>query len=104
MEEQLQEILDSLGEKTPRSRLAPYLDFIIELRRRKYTYREVRQILYEKCQVRVSVSTLHDFLRTRKKAARTVRATDVKKSQKPQGREVSERTPIPVEPDLTGLA
>ena len=54
-------------------------------------------IIYEKCQVRVSVSTLYDFLRTRKKSARAVRATDVKKSQKPQGKEVSERTPIPVE-------
>jgi len=51
----------------------------------------------EKCQVRISVSTLHDFLRTRKKAARTVRATDVKKSQKPQGKAVSERTSIPEE-------
>jgi len=97
MKEQLQEILDSLGEKTPRSRLAPYLDFIVALRRRKYTYREIRQILYEKCQVRISVSTLHDFLRTRKKATRAVRTTDVKISQKPQGKAVSERTSIPEE-------
>ena len=63
MKDQLQEILDSLDEKTPRSRLAPYRDFIAKLRRRKYTYREIRRILREKCQVQVSISTLHDFVR-----------------------------------------
>ena len=55
MKDQLQEILDSLDEKTPRSRLAPYRDFIAKLRRRKYTYREIRRILREKCQVQVSM-------------------------------------------------
>ena len=86
MKDQLQEILDSLDEKTPRSRLAPYRDFIAKLRRRKYTYREIRRILREKCQVQVSISTLHDFVRAqaRKKTQRLISATAVSERPKPQ--------------------
>jgi hypothetical protein len=66
-----QEILDNLEEKEPRSRLAPFRDLILELRRRHRTYREILQILADHCQIRVSISTLHDFLNTqRRKAAR----------------------------------
>src|SRR3989442_212786 len=65
MEGKLDEILDSLSEKPPRSCLESFRDFIIELRRRKRTYREIAQILEEKCRVRVSKSTVHRFLRAR---------------------------------------
>jgi hypothetical protein len=63
MEAKQQEILDNLEEKEPRSRLEPYRDLILELRRRNRTYREILQILTNHCQVRVSISTLHNFLR-----------------------------------------
>ena len=45
MDANLQEILDNLDEKAPRSRLGPYRDLILELRRRNRTYREILQIL-----------------------------------------------------------
>ena len=92
MKDQLQEILDSLDEKTPRSRLAPYRKLIIELRRRKYAYREIRRILREKCQVQVSISTLHDFVRAqaRKKTQRPISTTAV--SERPEPKK-ADRTP-----------
>jgi len=96
MKDQFKEILDSLDEKVPRSRLAPYRDLLIELRRRMYTYREIRQILREKCQVQVSVSTLHDFLQAQRKTKRIVRTTAILENQKPQGEKLAERKTIPV--------
>jgi hypothetical protein len=64
-----QDILDSLREKPPRSRLEPYRDLIEELRRRGRTFREIAHILAEKCQVETAASTIHDFIRTRSRRA-----------------------------------
>jgi IS30 family transposase len=76
-----QDILSSLPEKPPRSRLEPYGGLIIELRRRKRTYREIVDVLAEKCNLRISISTLHDFVRAKtkeaRKAAKLRRATAV---------------------------
>ncbi len=60
-----QHILDGLPPKPPRSRLEPYRVLIEKLRRRRRTYREIACILAEKCDVRVSLSALHDFVRRR---------------------------------------
>jgi len=94
MENQLQEILDSLDNKTPRSRLAPYRKLIIELRRRKYTFREIQRILREKCQLYVSISTLHDFVRAQKKPQRVINTASVLERLKPQGLKPTELIPI----------
>ena len=56
------EILDSLPPKTPRSRLEPYRELIREMRRRGRTYREIAQVLGERCQVRIAPSTVHEFV------------------------------------------
>lgn len=94
MKEILQEILDSLDEKPPRSRLMPYREFIIELRRRKYTYRDIRQILWEKCQLQVSISTLHSYLRVQKNPKRISRTDVVSGQPKPQRKKAPEKIPI----------
>jgi hypothetical protein len=65
MDREFRNILDSLPEKPPRSRLEPYGELIDGLRRRGRTYRDVVEILSERCQLQVSISTLHDFLRAR---------------------------------------
>jgi hypothetical protein len=57
------EILDNLPEKSPRSRLEPYRELILEMRRRGRPLREIAQVLGEKCGVRVVPSTIHDFVR-----------------------------------------
>src|SRR5437667_8511019 len=51
--------------KPRRSRLEPYRDLINELRRRGRTYREIADILAEKCQLRAAASTVNRFLRKR---------------------------------------
>ena len=68
-----QEILDSLPEKPARSRLQPYRVLIEKLRRRGRTYREIVGVLAERCNLQVSVSTLHDFVRAQSQAQRTER-------------------------------
>jgi hypothetical protein len=65
MDSEFRNILESLPEKPPRSRLEPYGELIDGLRRRGRTFRDIVEILAEKCQVQVSISTLHDFLRAR---------------------------------------
>src|SRR5215471_7203210 len=65
MNAHFQEILDSLPPNAPMSRLGPYAELIEALRRRGTTYRKIAAILTEKCQLRTSASTVHDFLRVR---------------------------------------
>ena len=67
---QFQDILDNLPERPPRSRLKPYSELIDELRRRRRTYREIVSMLAEKCDLQVSISTLHDYVRAKSKEAR----------------------------------
>ncbi len=70
MDDRSRKILDSLPQRQSRSRLVPYRELIHELRRRRWTYREIAHVLAEKCRCRVSISTLHDFVRLRKRADR----------------------------------
>lgn len=70
MEDQLKQLLESLPVKPPRSRLAPYAEFIEELRRLGRTYRDIAAILAEKCQLNVSASAIHDFVRIHSRARR----------------------------------
>ena len=65
MDDNLQKILDALPDKPPRSRLEPYRAFIEELRSRGRTFREIAGILAEKCEIQVTGSGIHDFLRSR---------------------------------------
>ena len=70
VDDNFQDILDSLPEKPSRSRLQPYGRLIEELLRRRRTYREIARILAEKCQIQVSSSTIHDFVRRRSRSKR----------------------------------
>jgi hypothetical protein len=63
MNQDFQDILDSLPKKPARSRLEPYRALIEELRRRGRTYQEIVQILEEKCQLHTAISTVNDFMR-----------------------------------------
>jgi len=68
MDANLKKILDELPDKPPRSRLEPYREFIEELRSRGRTYRDIAEILAEKCALQVTASGVHDFVRTRARA------------------------------------
>jgi IS30 family transposase len=71
VQDKLQDILNTLPEKLPRSRLETYRELIDELRQREWTYRDIAGILADKCQLTVSISTLHDFVRLRSLGKRT---------------------------------
>ena len=74
MSDKFRAILDALPEKPPRSRLEPYSELIDELRKRRRTYREIVSVLAEKCDLRVSISTIHDFVRAKSKEVRRRRS------------------------------
>jgi hypothetical protein len=80
VKDQFKQILESLPGKPPRSRLAPYCEFIEELRRLGRTYRDIAAILAEKCQVYISPSAIHDFIRihSREKTKRRNSAPDLR--------------------------
>src|SRR5919109_3002403 len=61
--DELRNIVADLPEKLSRSRLEPYRELIVELRRLRRTYREIAQILGEKCQLHVSAAAVHNFVR-----------------------------------------
>ncbi len=63
MNDKFQSILNSLPEKPPRSRLAPYHELIEELRSRGCTYREIERILVDQCQFQISRSAINNFMR-----------------------------------------
>jgi len=90
MDTKTRAILDSLPDKPPRSRLEPHRELIQELRRRGRTYRDIANILAEKCRVEVTASGVHDFLRRRSR-------TTKKPTKRRQGGvpEVSPRVVVP---------
>lgn len=67
MEPVLQSILDSLPQKSPRSKLEPHRELIRELRRKGRTYREVARLFHERLGLYVAPSTLHSFVKVRAK-------------------------------------
>ena len=67
MDDNLDDILNSLPVKPPRSRLEPHLALITEMRKRNRSYREIAQVLRDVCGLNVGASTIHDFVRTRSK-------------------------------------
>jgi hypothetical protein len=75
MDTDLKKILAELPIKPPRSRLEPYREFIEELRSRGRTYRDIAEILAEKCALQVTASGVHDFVRTRTRAKVAGRGT-----------------------------
>jgi len=58
-------ILNSLPSKEPRSRLEPYGELLIEMRKRGCAYREIVQILKKTCGLKVGASTVNDFVLAR---------------------------------------
>jgi len=62
-QDRIRQILDELPDREGRSCLAPYLELIFEMRRRKYSYREIARLLAERCGLKISHSTIHDFVK-----------------------------------------
>jgi len=74
MDDDVNEILDRLPPKLPRSRLDPHAALIEEMRRRGRTYKEIARVLAEVFQLHSSPSNIYYFVQYRPRAARQARA------------------------------
>jgi hypothetical protein len=62
---ELQQVLDHLPAKRPRSILDPFRPFILRWRRDGRTYRDIQQILAVECKVQVTYQMLFKFVKLR---------------------------------------
>jgi len=62
MDSRFEAILNSLPNKKPRSRLEPYCELILEMRKRGQSYRAIAQILRKSCGLKFGSSTVNDFV------------------------------------------
>jgi hypothetical protein len=92
MDTDLKKILAKLPIKPPRSRLEPYREFIEELRSRGRTFRDIAEILAEKCALRVTASGVHDFVRTRTRAKDRSAGRGIKSNPLPVGNPAAAET------------
>jgi len=81
MDDKLNDILDRLSPKRPRSRLDPHGAVIEEMRRRGRTYREIARVLAENCLVQSSPSNIYYFVKLRARAAKQEKAQQARQTQ-----------------------
>ncbi len=67
MDESLQNLLKELPKKAPRSKLEPYRELIFSLLEKNWRYREIAALFKEKLGLAVAPSTLHNFVKVRRK-------------------------------------
>ena len=78
MDDKINEILERLPAKPPRSRLDPHAALIEEMRRRGRTFMEIARVLAEECQVSSSPSNIHHFLKLRARTAKIAKRASAK--------------------------
>jgi IS30 family transposase len=86
MEAAISKLVEEISEKPPRSKLEPHAEVIAALRRKRRTYREVAQFLQEHLAISVAPSTIHDFVRVRRR--REKRTADSNEEQPVPSRQV----------------
>ena len=62
MDPRFKTILNHLPARPPRSRLEPYRELILEMRKRGRSYREITHVLKQSCGLTVGTSTVNDFV------------------------------------------
>lgn len=62
MDPRFKTILNNLPATPPRSRLEPYQELILEMRKRGRSYREITHVLKQSCGLTVGTSTVNDFV------------------------------------------
>src|SRR6202140_1901311 len=72
MDPTLLSLLDSIPQKSPRSKLETHHELIRQLRRKGCTYRDIVRILHERVGLEVAVSTIHSFIKVRAKHRKQV--------------------------------
>ena len=78
MDSAISKLLDEISESPPRSKLEPHAEVIAALRRKRRTYREIAQFFQEHLAITVAPSTIHDFVRVRRRRGkRTAESNEV---------------------------
>jgi hypothetical protein len=72
MDPTLLSLLDSIPQKSPRSKLETHRELIRQLRRKGCTYRDIVRILHARVGLDVAVSTIHSFIKVRAKHRKQV--------------------------------
>jgi IS30 family transposase len=67
MDPAISKLVEEISEKPPRSKLEPHAEVIAALRRKRRTYREIAQFFREHLAISVAPSTIHDFVRVRRR-------------------------------------
>ena len=67
MDPNISKLLDEIPEKPPRSKLDLHADVIAALRQKRRTYREIAEFLRDHLSITVAPSTIHDFVRLRRR-------------------------------------
>jgi IS30 family transposase len=81
MDDKVNEILDRLPPKRPRSRLDPHAALIEEMRRRGRTYREIAKVLADNCLAESSPSNIYYFVKLRAREAKQQMARQARQTQ-----------------------
>lgn len=96
MDTELQRRLSEIPEDPPRSRLEPYRDIILRWRRQGRSYRRIRQLLNDECQVKVADMTLHEFVKRRSRPRKAQTEPELEQPTIPSAvRDRSQRATLP---------
>jgi hypothetical protein len=87
MDPAISKLVEAISEKPPRSKLEPHAEIIAALRRKRRTYREIAQFFQEHLAITVAPSTIHDFVRVRRRRGK--RNTDSSEEHAVPSRQVT---------------
>ncbi len=87
MDPAISKLVEEISEKPPRSKLEPHAEVIAALRRKRRTYREIAQFFREHLAISVAPSTIHDFVRVRRRRGK--RNTDSSEQHAVPSRQVT---------------
>jgi len=77
MDPKIAALIGNLPEQPGRSKLEQHADVIAELRRKRYTYKQIAQFIQEQFNLSVAQSTIHDFVRVRRRRGKKTATPDV---------------------------
>jgi IS30 family transposase len=86
MDPAISKLVEEVSEKPPRSKLEPHAEIIAALRQKRRTYREIAQFFQEHLAISVAPSTIHDFVRVRRRRGK--RTMDSSEEQAVPSRQV----------------
>jgi IS30 family transposase len=101
LDPRINKLLEEIPEKAPRSKLELHADVISALRRKRLTYREIAQFFQDHLAIAVAPSTIHDFVRVRRRRGKRYDVSTGEQSDvKPNGFSTPALKNIPADDDV----